>query len=307
MSGFALIVLGCSGGPREGNLSSYLLYDPAHFGAVLLDAGTVLEGLIKADQSGALSDFSVIDSSLQSSCNVLHHHIKAYLISHSHLDHTAGLVISSQIDTPKSIYGLESTISDLQAHQFNWHTWPNLADKGVSPALNLYTYEELQEGVEKKITHTPFSVMSFRLAHPKDYPSSAFVIKNGDKYLAYFGDTSPDYLEKDKRMQKVWAHLAPIHDAGNLSGVLLECSIPNAQASELKYGHLTPQAFFSELNSFKSFTKKSLQGLKVMVTHRKESFTKSVDAPLIIQKELEALNTLGIEFIFPIQGERYIF
>lgn len=42
---FQIVVLGCTGGPREGNLSSYLVSPASHNEWICLDAGTLLMGI----------------------------------------------------------------------------------------------------------------------------------------------------------------------------------------------------------------------------------------------------------------------
>jgi phosphoribosyl 1,2-cyclic phosphodiesterase len=50
--------------------------------------------------------------------------MQAYLISHGHMDHTAGLVVASPDDsytTPRKVVaGTNFTIDTLQSHIFNW-------------------------------------------------------------------------------------------------------------------------------------------------------------------------------------------
>lgn len=93
---FVAIALGTAGGLTEANLTSYLL---APFGStdfVALDAGTVLTGLEQADRKKSFSDIVVPpESSLTVAGYILTERIKAYLLSHPHLDHIAGLVHNS--------------------------------------------------------------------------------------------------------------------------------------------------------------------------------------------------------------------
>ena len=56
---FATIVLGNTGGPREDNLSSYLLAPKGEDNFVALDAGTLLVGISKARKMGNFGSLSL--------------------------------------------------------------------------------------------------------------------------------------------------------------------------------------------------------------------------------------------------------
>ena len=70
--------------------------------------------------------------------SILHHHIKAYLITHSYLDHSEGLVVVSPNDCKKPIMSLQGIVKDMQTHIFNWRVWPNMCDSGVKPAIGQF-------------------------------------------------------------------------------------------------------------------------------------------------------------------------
>ncbi|MCW5872698.1 MAG: 3',5'-cyclic-nucleotide phosphodiesterase, partial [Candidatus Eremiobacteraeota bacterium] len=173
---FQVVVLGCEGGLAEGNLSCYLLTRPGSGAYVALDAGTVLGGLRQAVARGSLNDCKPARGSNQSHEGwVLREGIKAYLVSHAHIDHVSGLVIDSTDDKPKPLLGLNPTIDDLRDHLFNWKTWPNFGSEGERP-LHQYHYQRLAEGESRAIESTDFQVQAFTLSHSNHYPSSAFLI-----------------------------------------------------------------------------------------------------------------------------------
>lgn len=146
------------------------------------------------------------------------------------------------------------------------------------------------------------------------YFSTAFLLRTGEDYLLYFGDTGADQVEADDYMKQVWIHVAPIVAAGRLKALFLECSYGDDRASDKLYGHLNPQLFMQELGVLARLVEAQrgarpgglLKGLKVVVTHIKADdliYRKPVPAVATIQRELEARNTLEVHLLFPRQGD----
>jgi cAMP phosphodiesterase len=125
---FRCIPLGVEGGLNESNLPAYLLAPIGSTDFVCLDAGTLLAGLRVARAKGCFSNISMPSGSADSiEGRVLRHHVKAYLLTHTYIDHLSGLIMNSPADSAKPIMALEETIAGLQHHVFNWVTWPNFA------------------------------------------------------------------------------------------------------------------------------------------------------------------------------------
>ncbi len=226
-----------------------------------------------------------------------------------HLDHVAGLVINSTIDSSKPIFGIDSTINFLKDHLFNWKIWPNFGSEGLKP-LNLYRYQRMQLGKKVSIPNTQMTVEPFLLNHPGGYQSTAFLIESAGSYVLYFGDTSPDDLEPQKRMEIVWKRVAPLIRGKKLKCIFLECSYTDEQEKRELFGHLNAKYLVEELKKLALLVdpiNPSLKDLQIVVTHIKESFLKGVSSQKIIESELTQLNSLDIEFIFPKQGERLKF
>lgn len=290
-TGFEVVPLGVMGGTMDGNLSAYMLAPAGSDAYVCLDAGTVSNGISIAISK---KSFNANDET------VLKKYIKGYLISHPHLDHISGMIINSVDDTVKQVYAMEHCIGVMKAHYFNWQSWPNLASEGQAPALNKYRYQQLAEGVETPIAESGMSVRAFPLSHSKPYSSTAFLVKHGDEFVLYFGDTGPDEVEQTDHMKRVWAVVAPLVKAGKLKGVFLEVSYPNAQPDRHLYGHLTPKWFMKEFEVLGGLAgKENLRNLNVIVTHIKPVGNNAET----IRKELSAdNNSLGLRLIFPQQG-----
>lgn len=292
-NGFKVVPLGVKGGTADGNLSAYMLAPAGSDAYMCLDAGTVSNGI---DKAIAMKAFEL------NAETVLRKYIKGYLISHPHLDHVSGMIINSVDDTVKQVYAMEHCISVMKAHYFNWQSWPNLTNDGNAPTLNKFRYQPMQENVETPVLGTEMFVRAFPLIHSKPYLSTAFLIKNGESYVLYFGDTGPDGVEKTDHMQRVWTVVAPLVKSGQLKGVFLEVSYPNAQPDRQLYGHLTPKWFMKEFGVLAELAgKEHLKNLNVVVTHIKPSGNNEET----IRRELNAANSLGLRLIFPEQGVKF--
>lgn len=303
---FQLIVMGCTGGPREGNLSGYL-FSPLHKQEwIALDGGSLMMGIEKGLEKKSFEGVPFTDPTLIPAAEFIRNHLKAFLISHSHLDHIAGLVLNSQIDIAKSILGIDSTLDNMRDYVFNGLIWPNYGDEGNEPRLNKYRYVRLPLHKMVSIPETEMKVEAFLLSHPHGYPSSAFLIERGGDYVLYFGDTSSDTLEVEKHLERIWRRVAPLIQAGRVKAILLECSFSHREENQVLFGHLDTKLMMHELHQLASIANVSLKGLKVIVTHRKESMKKGEDAMGVIAKELAELNDLGIALIFPQQGDRIV-
>lgn len=299
---FTVLVLGCSGGPRENNLSGYLV---APFGSkeyISLDAGTLFTGIERAVQRKLLPNLPSVDDNLTPAANFFLHRIKAYLISHAHLDHIAGLVINSQMDVKKSILGLDSTIDHLRDHIFNNKIWPNYGSEGTR-ALHHYSYIRLRPEKHTPIPGTELTVEAFELSHPNEYLSTAFLIECRGNYLLYFGDTSSDATEEKKRVEAVWKRVAPLVGSRALKGIFLECSYSFSHSDQVIYGHLDPRFMIEELAQLSSLANHSIKDIPIIVTHRKDFLWKGKDQKEIIAKELRASDSMGLHWIFPEPGD----
>jgi cAMP phosphodiesterase len=287
---FKVVPLGVKGGIDESNLSAYLLAPQGTNEYICLDAGTLHAGIEKAVQNQV---FKV------NSETVLKEYIKAYLISHAHLDHLAGLIINSTEDARKPIYGMAACIDVLKKNYFNWKSWPNLANEGDQPALSKYHYTVLSPGAEIPIETTGLSVRTFPLSHGNSYQSAAFLIKSGDNYMLYLGDTGPDLIEKSTYLSQLWQAVSPLIQSKKLKGIFIEVSYPNEQPDNQLYGHLTPNWLMHEMAVLgKLAGSNAMSGLPVVITHIKPAGTNEA----VIKKQLQEINALKLKLIFPEQG-----
>ncbi|GAN87541.1 3',5'-cyclic-nucleotide phosphodiesterase [Komagataeibacter intermedius] len=304
-AGFDITVLGARGGLEDGNLSAYMIHPIGDPRAVLCDAGTVLHGLQVADQRGALDDTRMpADATETRPGFVLHHGIAAYLISHAHLDHVAGLVLVSPDDSAKSIYALPSVTTVLSRDLFNGAVWPNNGDIGTPPRLGLYHYQDLAAGQPVTLAHTGLRVTAFPLSHGS-VESTAFLLQSGSDAMLYFGDTGADAVEHGTRLQAIWQAVAPLVRAHRLRGIVIECSYDDTRPDNQLWGHLSPRWLLRELTALQDTAHTPLRGMPVLVAHIKPSLRRDADPLSVIPAELrEGNRDLGVNFIVPEQGMR---
>lgn len=304
-STFDTVTLGSKGGIQDGNLTAFLIKSEHDSDFVMLDAGSVVNGLIVAEQKGAFNTIALPAGSPYTKVGyLLSDKIKGYLISHGHLDHVAGLIISSPDDTKKPIYGLEETNKGIMNNYFNWSAWPNFGNEGKGFKLNKYNYVNLKPANWIALSNTTMRVMALPLSH-SGTQSTAFILKDKmGNVFAYFGDTGPDELEKSTAMNTAWTTLAPFVKNGKLKGIIIELSFNNETPDKSLFGHLTPNWLIKELTRLEKMNGKfSLIGLNVVISHIKYSLKNTEDPKVIIQKQLASANTLGVNFIFPDQGD----
>jgi cAMP phosphodiesterase len=292
---FTVVPLGVRGGLDESNLSAYMVAAAGTQEYVCLDAGTLYSGIRKAVENGSLP---------APASAVLRSAIKAYFISHPHLDHVSGLIINSPDDSAKSIYGLASCLKVLANNYFTWESWANFGDAGEKPQLNKYHYVTMEPGREMVVEHTSLSVKAFSLSHGAPYESTAFLLRSGDNYLLYLGDTGADTLEHSDKLHRLWQAVAPLIKTGQLKAIFIEVSFPNAQPHKSLFGHLTPRLLMEEIKDLGSLSgKDALKGFPVVVTHRKPSGNQEE----VIRQELMAGNPLQVRLVFPEQGKKLQF
>lgn len=290
---FQVVPLGIKGGIDEKNLSAYLLAPINTNDYISLDAGTINAGIEKAIQNKV---FNV------STSEVLRKYIKGYLISHAHLDHVSGLIINSPADSSKTVYATEKCMEMMENHYFNDETWANFGDKGPGKPLKKYHFETLNIGQETPITNTTMTAKAFSLSHVNPFESTAFLVKNGDSYVLYLGDTGADTVERSSKLNELWTAIAPLIKSKQLKGIFIEVSFPNEQPDQFLFGHLTPNYLMKELHVLEDLAGKgTLKNFNIIVTHLKPP-TKNIEK---LKEQLKNQNDLGVKIIYPEQGKRF--
>lgn len=286
---FKILPLGIYGGGDESNLSSYLVADYKSSNFVACDAGTLRAGLNKANE---------LENIDKNAVEFLQENIKAYLISHSHFDHVAGLIINSPEDSPKNIYASEATLTAFQKHFFSFTTWANFGDSGEQPAIGTYSYKLLDLEKITPIENTELFVSRYALNHP--VPSDAFLIqKASGQSILYLGDTGADSVEKSHNLERLWKMITNLVKNKQLKAILIEVSFPNAQDKDKLFGHLTPELLNEEMQVLAKYTSPELlREVSIVITHIKPD----ADNINTIKTELKNNNPLDLNYIFPEQG-----
>lgn len=302
---FDIVALGVNGGVIDGNITSYLVRDINENAYLALDAGTLLPGIAKGVEKQAFDNIQLpADEPLSKQGYILRNSIKGYFISHGHLDHVSGMIISSTDDGKKPIYALPSVINVLRDNYFNWQAWPNFSDQGQGFRLSQYTYQPMESARELPVNNTSLHIQLWPLSHSNYESSMALIRTKGNHYFAYFGDTGPDLVEKSKHLDNIWQVLGPKVADGSLKGMVIEVSYPNGVEDKNLYGHLTPDWLLKELANLAKYSgPQGLQDFNVIISHIKPSLEQNKDVRQLVSEQLNTANTLGVKFHLLDQGD----
>ncbi len=306
MAGFDVVALGVHGGVEEGNLTSYLIRSDDQKLYLGLDAGSVLPGISKALEKGAFPQVTVENSAPYTPQGaVFRDLIGGYFISHGHLDHLAGLIISSPEDSHKPLYGTADTIGTLRQHYFNGKVWPNFTDAGSGLRIGTYRLNSPRPAQRFSLGLTGLDGVIYPLSHGGT-PSSMILVSRKDESFAFFGDTGPDQVEKSKHLETVWRVLGDEVKAKRLQGMIIETSYPDGVPDSKLFGHLTPEWLLKELKVFETASggAGSLKGLTVIISHVKPSLKAGADPETEIMQQLNKGNDVGVKFVRMQQGDK---
>jgi len=308
---FRCIPLGVEGGLNESNLPAYLLAPIGSTDFVCLDAGTLFAGLRAARAGGCFSNIAMpLDSEDSLEGRVLRHHIKAYLITHTYLDHLGGLIVNSPADGAKPIMALEDTIEGIRRHIFNWITWPNFGGEGESPPLARYELVALAPGDRHAIPGTAMWVEARPLAHGARIDSAAFLVDADGQYVVYMGDTGPDHLEDRPTTRRLWERLAPLARDERLRAVFIESSYADETPDDQLQSHLTPKWIMHALHELAGMVdprrpETALAGLTVVVSHIKPRLVAGEETRTVVERQLRERNDLRLRLVFAEQGRPF--
>jgi ribonuclease BN (tRNA processing enzyme) len=225
-----LRVLGASGGEGIGRRPSAFLVDDR----MLVDAGTVTGVLGIAAQRA----------------------IEHVLLSHSHLDHLAGLAFLTEslafgdARDPLIVASIEPVVEAVRSAVFNDVLWPDFSriPNATTPVMS---YRTLLEGVEQRVGD--WWVIPVAVNHT--VPAAGFVVRDGSRGFVYSGDTGPT--------EALWKIA---RDLPAIRAVILECAFPNRFTALARAArHMTPHLIRRELDKLPA-------GVPVWIFHVKPQF-----------------------------------
>jgi cAMP phosphodiesterase len=187
----------------------------------------------------AIDDRVAIDAgSLAFSCSDLQRRqIRDIILTHSHLDHVAGLPLFiddlfATLTEPVRIHATREVIDILERDIFNWSVYPRFSELKNEHGAVL-DYRELKAFGTSAVAH--LTVKGVAVNHR--VPSSGYLISDGTISVGITGDTA----ETDD----IWS---TFNEAKDLKAVLVECAFPD-ELAELAgvSSHLTPSRLKGEI------------------------------------------------------------
>jgi ribonuclease BN (tRNA processing enzyme) len=221
-----LRVLGCSGGIGTNLSTTSLLIDDD----ILIDGGTGLSELSLGEMS----------------------RIRHIFVTHSHLDHIAGIPMLldsafESLEQPLVIHAREETVHTLRKHIFNWQVWP---DFSVLPSAEepVLRFEVMQPGECTKIGAR--SVEMIGVNH--SVPAAGYRVQNGVGSFAFSGDTTSN--------DGFWQALNR-HD--DLDILIVESAFPDQECElSVKSRHYCPRLLAEDLKKLQHRPRLFLTHLK---------------------------------------------
>jgi cAMP phosphodiesterase len=253
-----LQVLGCAGGigGRE-RFTTCLLVDDD----ILLDAGT---GVTNLDVERLVR-------------------IEHVFVTHSHLDHVAGLAllvdsIQGKRATPITVHGTEKVIASLKKHLFNWVLWPDFATipSNERPSMR---WEVIEPGQTLKLgnRHLTPHVVNHTVG------SVAYMVANAKSGFLFSGDMSST--------PELWTALQA---EKKLSKVIVDCSFTNADMElAAKSMHFCPRSLIEDIRAVP-------RSVECLIYHLKPGQEDQIMRELAEEGEGRPFRALkcGDEFIF---------
>jgi ribonuclease BN (tRNA processing enzyme) len=204
------------------------------------------EGVSQRPSSFLINGKTLIDAGCTSSALTVSEqlHIEHALISHTHLDHVAGLAfltetmaLSGHAPSFLTISSIDSVVKGLRSCFFSGVVWPDFT-KIPTAKQPVVKFRDLEENAEQQVGD--LMVRPVSVSHT--VPAAGFIVHDGSNGLVYSGDTGPTHA--------LWK---AARNVGQIDAVILECSYPNRFGWVAKTSkHMTPELVERELDKLPS-------------------------------------------------------
>ena len=176
-----------------------------------------------------------------SSTKIQREQIRDVVLTHTHLDHIAGLPLFiddlfATLTEPVRIHATREMIDILERDIFNWSIYPRFSELKNSNG-SVVEYCEFERGRSFAVKH--LSVKGIGVNH--QVSANGYIISDGKTSIGITGDTA--------ETEDIWK---AFNSEPQLKAVLVECAFPD-DLDELASvsNHLTPQRLAVELRKFK--------------------------------------------------------
>jgi cAMP phosphodiesterase len=166
--------------------------------------------------------------------------VRDILLTHTHLDHIAGLPIFlddmfAKLDGPVRVHATREMVEILERDIFNWSVYPRFSEL-KNERGRVIEYVEFEHGDKFKAAH--LNIQSIPVNHK--VLATGFLVSDGTSSVAITGDTA----ETDDFWQIC-------EERSDLKAVVVEAAFPN-EFDELSSvsNHLTPIKLKGELEKF---------------------------------------------------------
>lgn len=166
--------------------------------------------------------------------------VRDIVISHTHLDHIAGLPIFiddlfATVEGPIRVHAAREMIDVLEEHVFNWKVYPRFSELSNKNGKVL-EYVEYEFGRTFKIG----TLLTTAIEVDHLPPSAGFIVSDSETAIGISGDTS--------QTDEFWTALSAIDGP---AAIFVECAFPDEFSELAKVSHhLTPRSLAAELSKF---------------------------------------------------------